>query len=70
VSLLDVLAELDAKVLLHDHGRTKSDVGVRLYAFELHRQGSQSVVGRVANEEGQINQLVRVGELYQQIEVG
>jgi hypothetical protein len=70
VSLFDVLAKLDAKVLLHDHSGAKSDIWIRLYTFKLHGQGSQGVIGRIANEEGKVNQLVRIGELYQQIKVG
>jgi hypothetical protein len=69
VSLFDVLAKLDTKILLHDHGRAKGDIWVRLYAFELHGQDSQGVIGRVADNEGQVDKPVRISELYQEVEV-
>jgi hypothetical protein len=69
VSILDVLRELYVEILLHDHCGTKGSLLDVLHSRELQCQCRHCVVGGVANNEGQVNKLVRVRELCEQVEV-
>jgi len=70
VSILHALRQLDAKVLLDDDRTAERDrVGSALDALQLFRQDGKSVVRAVADKEGQINQMVGVGELTEEIKV-
>jgi hypothetical protein len=45
------------------------NVGVVLYTLELHGESGRAVVHGVANQEGEVDELVRVGELREQVKV-
>lgn len=70
VAIRDILAEMESKVLLDDRCAPEGN-GVRalLDPLELHRQHSHCIIGRVADEEGDVNQVVRVAQLGKQLEV-
>ena len=69
MSLLDSLAGGHAEALLDDHGGPEGSLWVVLHAFQLHCERGHGVIRCVADEEGQVNELVRVGELGEQVEV-
>lgn len=70
VAVLDTLARVDAKVLFDDHGAAEGDrVGACLDALKLLGENGHGVVGAVTNKEGQIDQVMRIGELRNQIKV-
>ena len=62
--LLHRLAERVAKVLLDDHGAAETlGVSFRLEIGEFRLQSGESVICAVADEEGKIDGIVRVGQL-------
>lgn len=71
VAVLDGLRDMDAEILLDNHDAAEGQVvGLcRLDALKLLGQDGQGVVGRVANQEGQVDQVVGVGELGDEIKV-
>jgi len=70
VARLDALVQFEAKVLLDNHGAAEGDmIRTALDALELGGQHSQSIIGAVADQESQVDQVVRVGQLGDQLEV-
>lgn len=70
VTLLNILAQLEVEVLLDDHGAVEGNlVGTLLDAVKLGSEDSKSVIGRVADEEGEIDQVVGVGKLGNKLKV-
>jgi hypothetical protein len=69
VSILDVLREFDVEILLHDHGGMEGSILHVLHSLQCQCQCCHRVVGGVANNEGQVDELVRVCELCEQVEV-
>lgn len=70
VALLNILAQLEVEILLDNHGAVEGDlVGALLDAIQLGSEDSKSVIGRVADEEGKIDEVVGVGKLGDQLEV-
>lgn len=70
VALLNILAQLEVKVLLDNQGAAEGDlVGALLDAVKLGSKDSKRVIGRVADEEGEIDQVVGVGKLGDQLKV-
>lgn len=70
VTILDILTELEAKILLDDRGAPeRNGVGPLLYPVELHGQNSDGVVGRVSDQECDVNEMVRIRQLGEQLEV-
>lgn len=68
MTLLDTLAQLESKVLLDNHGAPEL-VGALLETVELGRQDSEGIIGRVANEEAKIDQIVGVCKLGKKLEI-
>lgn len=71
VSGLDIHRQIRlAKVLLHDRRTMEGNfVCPRLYPIQLAREHSKCFVGRVTDEECQVDQIVRVCEVGEEIEV-
>lgn len=71
VSVLYALREVDAKVLFDNHGAAEGKVlGLGgLYALQLFGQDGEGVVCGVANQEGEIDQVVGVTEARDQVKV-
>ena len=70
MAVFDILAVEPAEVLLDDGDAPEGDlVGTFLDAFELHGQDSEGIVGRIADEETKVNEVVRVGQLGNQLKV-
>lgn len=73
VARLNVLALLDAKVLSDDgdtvEGAVELGVGLVLQAVELEGELAVGVVGRVGDQEGEVDEAVRVGELGDQLKM-
>jgi len=68
VTVLDILAQLEAKVLL-DNQSAAELVRPLLEAVELRGERGKGLVGRVAHEETEINQVVRVRKLGDQLKI-
>ena len=70
VAVLDALAQLKAKILL-DNGCTAEGDFIRplLDTVELGGEDGEGVVGGVADEEGQVDQVMRVGQLGDQFKI-
>lgn len=63
VSVLDILAQTGTKVLLNDHCASERDIVLPpLYPVQFSRKNSECVVCRIAHEECQVNEFVRVSE--------
>lgn len=70
MSALHVLTCCDVKVLGHNHHASEGyAVCPRLDPFQLHAQHGERIICAIAHQECQINQLVRIGQLRQQIKV-
>ncbi len=70
MSVLHLLTGDLPKVLLHDEGAVERDmICPHLDAVQLARQDGERIVGGVADEEGEVDQFVGVGELGQEVEV-
>lgn len=70
MSFLDILAQLVVEVLDNHGGASEGDlVGAALDAVQLGGKGRVGVVFRVGDEEGKVNQVVRIGQLGQQVKV-
>ena len=71
MSLLDAHLDAGTKVLANNGGAAEADffVGVVLDAIQLGGQIGQGVILAVADKESEIDQLVRVGQLVQEVEV-
>lgn len=70
VSVLDTLAQMDAEIFLDNGDAVEGDgIGAALDALELFGEDGKSVVGAVADEEGQVDELVRVGQLRNEVKV-
>lgn len=70
VALRNILAQLEVEVLLDNHGAAEGYlIGALLDAVKLGSKDSKSVIGRVADEEGKIDQVVGVGKLGDQLKV-
>ena len=69
--ILDLHRVEHAKILLHNHRAAERHVlvGVRLHALQLGRQQAHRVVQRVADQEGEVDEVVGVGQLGEQVEV-
>lgn len=70
MSILNTLAQMNTKIFLNDGSAAEGNrVGTSLNALELFCKDGQSVVGAVTDKESEIDQLVRVGQLRDQVEV-
>jgi len=71
VPLLHAHLEISAKVLADDCGAAEANflIGVVLDAIQLGCKIGQSIILTVADEECQIDQLVRVGQLVKEVEI-
>lgn len=71
VPFLDAHLNVSTEVLLDDSGTAEADflVGVVLNAIQLRRKIGQGVILAVAHKESQIDQLMRVRQLVQEVEV-
>lgn len=70
MSGLDVHVQRSAEIFLDDcHAVEWNLVGPLLYSVELGRENGQGVIGGVADEESKIDEIVRVGELGQEIKI-
>lgn len=66
----DVLAQREPEILLHHQRAAEGHVvGPLLDAVQLGGQHGERVVGRVADQEAQVDQVVRVGQFREQLEV-
>lgn len=68
VTVLDILAQLEAKVLFDNHSAAEL-IGPLLETVELRGESGKGLVGRVAHEEAEVNEVVRVRELGDQLKV-
>lgn len=68
MSVLNVLAELEAKVLLDNEG-TPELVGALLKTIELGGEDGKGFVSGIANKEGEVDQVMGVCELGDQLKV-
>ena len=70
---LDIVALLDTEILLRDRDAVEgsSELGIRLVLkpVQFDSQRGERVVGRIRNQETEINQIVRVGKLRHQLEI-
>lgn len=70
MAILNILAKLEAKVLLDHHGTPKGNlVRTLLNTVELSGEDSEGLIGRVADEEGKIDEVVRIGKLGKELKV-
>lgn len=70
VSVLDVLAQMDAEIFLHNGDTVEGDrVCAGLDALELFGQNGKSIIGAVADEESEVDEVVRVCQLRDQVEI-
>jgi hypothetical protein len=71
MSLLHGHLGLGTKVLLDDGSAAETDffIGMVLDAIELGGQVGQGVILGIADEEGQVNQVVGIGQLVQEVEI-
>lgn len=71
VSLFHTHLSIGTKVLSDDRGAAEADffIGVVLDAIELGSQVGQGVILAVSDEEGQIDQVVGVGQRVQELEI-
>lgn len=71
VSLLDAHLHIGTEVLADNGCAAEGDlvIGVVLNAIQFRCKGSQSIIFAVADEEGQIDQLVGVGQLVEEVEI-
>jgi len=71
VPVLDVHVDDCSKVLLDNRRAAECDLLLRLLldALQLRREHGKGVIGAVANQEGQIDKLVRVGQFGDEVEV-
>ena len=70
MSILDTLAQMNAEIFLHYGSAVEGDrVGATLNALEFLGKDGEGVIGAVADEESEIDQLVRVGQLRDKVEV-
>lgn len=68
--VLHLLTDDLPKVLLHNQGAVERDIiRPHLDAVQLARQDGERIVGGIADEEGEVDEFVRVGELGQEVEV-
>ena len=68
VTVLDVLAQLEAKILL-DNQSAAEFVGTLLEAIQFRGENGEGLIGGITNEEAKINEVVRVRELGDQLKV-
>ena len=70
VPLLDTLAQVEVKVLFNDHGAAERDVvGPLLDSVEFGRKHGEGIILGVGDEEGEVDQVVRIRELGEQLKV-
>ena len=70
VSVFDTLAQMNTEIFLnHSSAAERDRVGTTLDALEFFGEDGEGIIGAVANEESEIDQLVRVGQLRNEIEV-
>lgn len=69
MSVFDVLLHADAKVLLDDQCGVESNVRVVLHTLKLHGKYRQCVVSAVTDQERKIDELMRIGELREEVEM-
>jgi hypothetical protein len=68
MAILNLLAELEAKVLLNDQGASKF-IRALLKTVELGGENGESLVGGIADKEPEVDQVVGVRQLGDQLEV-
>lgn len=71
VPVLDALAQRNAEIFLNDHGAAEGQPFrlARLHALQLLRENSECIICRIADEEREVDEMVRVRELGEQIKV-
>lgn len=71
VPVLDVHFDISSKVLLHDCRATESNLLIHLVLDpgQLSGKNSHGVVTAITNEESQVNEVVRIRQLVEEIEV-
>ena len=70
VSVFNTLAQVNTKIFLHYGSAVEGDrVRATLNALEFFGEDGESVIGAVADEESEVDQLVRVGQLRDEIEI-
>lgn len=68
--VLHILSQRDAEIFLDDLRAAEGDaVRPRLHPLQLHGQDGEGVVRAVADEEGEVDEVVGVGELGEEVEV-
>lgn len=67
----NILGPLDPEILLDDTCATERDlrIGVILYSLKLGSQERHGFIDRVAYEEGEIDEVMGVGQLGNEVEV-
>jgi len=70
VSILNTLAQMNTEIFLHYGSAVERDgVGATLNALEFLGEDGEGVIGAVADEESEVDQLVRVGQLRDEVKV-
>lgn len=70
MAVLDVLAQREPEILLDDHGAPKGNaVWALLDAVELGGEDGEGVVGSVAHEEPEVDEVVGVRELGEKLKI-
>lgn len=71
VPLFDILAEMEVKVLLDNDCAVKGEVVVAaLDAIKLISENRNSIVGRIGNQKGEVDEMMRIGQLGKKLKVG
>lgn len=71
MSRFNILGPCDPEILLNDTCATEWHlrVGAFLYSLKFRSQVGYGIIGRVANEEGEIDEVMGVGQLGDEVEV-